>query len=70
MLTLKASVAAVVLAGTAAVSAGAGYAVSRATMTAQVAVTCPASAATASAPELPHSLPNGPAISATKGKEW
>lgn len=42
VLTLKASVAALVLAGTAAASAGAGYAVSRATMTAQVAVTCPA----------------------------
>ena len=42
MLTLKASVAAAVLAGTALVSAGAGYAISRATLTAQVAVSCPA----------------------------
>jgi hypothetical protein len=70
MLTLKASVAALVLAGTALASAGAGYVVSRITMTAQVAVTCPAPAATASTAELPHSLPNGPAISATKGREW
>ena len=41
MLTLKASVAAAVLAGTALLSAGAGYAISRATLTEQVAVTCP-----------------------------
>jgi hypothetical protein len=70
MLTLKASIAASVLAGTALASAGAGYVVSRTTMTAQVAVSCPTPAANASAPEPPHALPNGPTISATKGKEW
>jgi hypothetical protein len=41
MLTLKASVAVAILAGTAAVSAGASCLVTRATMTAGVAVNCP-----------------------------
>ena len=67
MLTLKAPVAAAVLAGTALVSAGAGYVVSQATMTAQVSVTCPAPAA---APVLPHSLPPGPVPELNAGKKW
>jgi hypothetical protein len=67
MLTLKASVAAAVIAGTALVSAGAGYAVSRATMTAQVSVTCPTPVA---APALPHSLPPGPVPELNAGKKW
>jgi hypothetical protein len=70
MLTLKTSAAAVVLAGTAAASASAGYFVSRATMTSEVAVSCPTPATAASTGQLPHSLPNGPVISATKGKDY
>jgi hypothetical protein len=60
MLTLKASVAVAILAGTALASAGAGYVVSRTTMTAQVAVSCPAPVAPAVQPERPWSLPSGP----------
>jgi hypothetical protein len=67
MLTLKASVATAMLAGTALVSAGAGYAVSQATMTAQVSVTCPTPAA---ALVLPHSLPPGPVPELNAGKKW
>lgn len=70
MVSLKASVAIAVLASTALLSAGVGYAVSRASMTAQVAVSCPSPTPVASAPELPHALPNGPTISVTKGKGW
>lgn len=70
MLTLKASVAAVVLAGTALASAGAGYVISRATLTAQVAVSCPAPAVAAPSPVLPHSLPSGPTPSLDAGKKW
>ena len=70
MLMLKASVAAAVLAGTALVSAGVGYAVSRATLTAQIAVTCPTPAAAAPLPALPHSLPSGPAPALDAGKKW
>ena len=60
MLTLKASVAVAILAGTALASAGAGYVVSRTTMTAQVAVSCPAPIAPTAQPERPWSLPPGP----------
>ena len=70
MLTLNATVAAAVLASTALVSAGAGYAVSRATMTAQVAVTCPSSGAALSPPSLPHALPSGPVPDLNSGKKW
>jgi hypothetical protein len=70
MISLKASAAIVVLVATVLISAGAGYAVSRATMTAQVAVSCPTSTPVASAPDLPHALPNGPTIPVTKGKGW
>jgi len=59
MLTLKTSVAAAILAGTAAVSAGAGYVVSRATMTAQVVVSCP-QPAPAAAPVAPQPKPFPP----------
>jgi hypothetical protein len=41
MLTVKASVAAVVLAATAVVSAGAGYLVTKATLRTDVTVSCP-----------------------------
>ena len=41
MLTLKVSVVAAVLASIAVMSAGAGYAISRANLTAQVTTTCP-----------------------------
>lgn len=57
MLSLKASVAVAILAGTALASAGAGYVVSRATMTTQVAVSCPSPVVQ---PERPWSLPPGP----------
>ena len=67
MLTLKASVAVAVLAGTALVSAGAGYLASQATMTAQVSVTCTTPIA---APVLPHSLPPGPVPELNAGKKW
>jgi hypothetical protein len=70
MINLKASAAVAVLACTALASACAGYAISRATMTARVAVSCPPPAPVASAPELPHSLPNGPTINPTKGRDW
>lgn len=70
MLKLKASVAVAVLAGTALLSAGAGYAISRATLTAQVAVSCPTSTVAATPPTLPHSLPNGPTPSLDAGKKW
>jgi hypothetical protein len=70
MLTLKASVAAAVFAGTALVSAGAGYAISRATVTAQVAVSCPTPTGAAAPPELLHALPNGPTPALNAGKKW
>jgi hypothetical protein len=68
MINLKASAAVAFLTATALVSAGAGYAVSRATFTGEVAVSCPTPVA--SAPELPQALPNGPTIPVTKGKGW
>ncbi len=70
MLTVKASVAAAVLAGTALVSAGAGYAISRATFTAQVAVSCPAPTVAVAPPELLHALPDGPTPALNAGKKW
>jgi hypothetical protein len=70
MLTLKASVAAAVLAGTALISAGAGYAISRATFTAQVAVSCPAPTVAVAPPELLHALPDGPTPALNAGKKW
>jgi hypothetical protein len=70
MLTLKASAAAAIVVGTAAASAGAGYVVSRATMAAQVAVSCPAPAAPDASSELPHSFPSGPAPALNTGKKF
>jgi hypothetical protein len=70
MLSLKASVAVAVLAGTAVAAAGAGYVVSRATMTAQVAVCCPAPVAPAASPQLPWSLPSGPTPALNAGKKF
>ncbi|MGI4796821.1 MAG: hypothetical protein ACRYG8_22765 [Janthinobacterium lividum] len=67
MLTLKASVAVAILAGTALASAGAGYAVSRTTMTAQVAVACPTPVVQ---PERPWSLPPGPTPDIYAGKRY
>jgi hypothetical protein len=71
MLTLKTSVAAAILLGTAAASAGAGYLV-KATMQANVVLRCPnlpASPASGSAQPQPFpSLGNVP--SATGGKQW
>lgn len=69
LLTLKASVAAAVLAGTALASAGAGYVVSRVTMTAQVAVSCPPPTA-AVQPQLPWALPSGPVPKTTGGEKF
>jgi hypothetical protein len=70
MLTLKASVAAAILAGTALVSASAGYAISRATLTAQVAVSRPAPTVAAAPPELLHALPDGTTPALNAGKKW
>jgi hypothetical protein len=71
MVTLKTSVAALLIGGTAVAASGATYAVIRASTTAQVAVSCPPPAvAAAPAPRLPSALPNGPTVSTTKGKEW
>ena len=67
MLSLKASVAVAILAGTALASAGAGYAVSRATMTTQVAVSCPSPVVQ---PERPWSLPAGPTPDLNAGKRY
>lgn len=68
MLTLKASVAAAVLAGTAAISAGAGYLVTKATMQANVALSCPSTSTKPAAPVRPD-LPPG-TVPSYKGKQW
>lgn len=68
MLTLKASVAAAILAGTAAISAGAGYLVTRATMRTDVAVSCPSTTSAPAAPARPD-LPAG-TVPNYKGKQW
>ena len=70
MLTLKASVAVAILAGTALASAGAGYVVSRSTMTAQVAVSCPAPVMPVAQPERPWLLPPGPTPDLNAGKRY
>ena len=70
VLTLKASVAAAILAGTALASAGAGYIVSRATVTAQGAVTCPGPVMAAAPAAGPHALPDGGAPLPLNGKKW
>ena len=70
MLTLNVYLAAAVLAGTALVSAGAGYVVSRATMTGQGTVTCPAPAEPTASPQRPWYLPSGPMPETTGGKRF
>lgn len=72
MLTLKTPVAAAILVGTAAASAGAAYLVTKATMQANIALSCPgASSPTASAPvQTRHFPPLGNVPSTTGGKQW
>jgi hypothetical protein len=70
MLTLNVYLAAAVLAGTALVSAGAGYVVSRATIAGQGTVVCPAPAEPAASPQLPWYLPSGPTPPLNAGKKW
>lgn len=70
MLTLNVYLAAAVLAGTALVSAGAGYVVSRATMTGQGTVTCPVPAEPTASPQRPWYLPSGPTPPLNAGKKW
>ncbi|MDT7952804.1 MAG: hypothetical protein RQ966_14975 [Acetobacteraceae bacterium] len=68
MLTLKISVAIVILAGTAAVAAGASYLVTRTTMQANVAVSCPAPVASAAEN---RSVPlGGLPLPTNQGKKW
>jgi len=67
-LILKASAAVVVLAATAAASAGAGYLVTRATLRSDVTVTCPR-------PPVPptgdRGVPlGGPPLPTDQGKKW
>ena len=71
MLTLKTSVAAAILLGTAAASAGAGYLV-KATMQANVVLHCPKlPAASASGSAQPRPFPPlGTVPSTTGGKQW
>lgn len=68
MLTLKTSVAATILVGTAAIAAGASYLVTRTTMQANVAVSCPAPAA----PTVENrGVPLGGApLPTNQGKKW
>jgi hypothetical protein len=70
MLTLNVYLAAAVLAGTALVSAGTGYVVSRATMTGQGTVACPAPAEPTASPQRPWYLPSGPMPETTGGKRF
>lgn len=69
MLTLKTSVAAAILVGTAAISAGASYMVTKATMNAKVTVNCPTPPITP--PVQSHAFPPlGNLPSTTGGKKW
>jgi hypothetical protein len=68
MLTLKTSVAAAILVGTATVSAGASYFVTKATMHTNVTVNCPAPAAPSTQSQAFPPLGNLP--STTGGKKW
>jgi hypothetical protein len=70
MLTLNVYLAAAVLAGTALVSAGAGYVVSRATIAGQGAVACPAPTEPTASPQRPWYLPSGPMPETTGGKRF
>lgn len=68
MLTLKASVAAAILAGTAVASAGASYVITRAAMRANVAVSCPQPASAAADN---RGVPlGGPSLPTNQGKKW
>jgi len=68
MLTVKASVAAAVLAATAAVSAGAGYLVTKATLRTDVTVSCPKLPAPAVSD---RGVPlGGPPLPTNHGKKW
>lgn len=72
VLTLKAPVATAILAGTAVLCAGAGYVISRAILTAQVAVTCPQSPPVAE-PAIPNVKgfpPLGTLPSTTEGQKF
>lgn len=68
MVTVKASVAAVILAGTAAISAGVSYAVTRSVIQTNVAVRCPlpppASAGDSGVPL------GGTPLATNQGKKW
>jgi len=67
-LTLKASAALVVLAATAAASAGAGYLVTRATLRSDVNVTCPRPSVPAAGD---RGVPlGGPPLPTNQGKKW
>jgi hypothetical protein len=68
MLSLKTSVAVVILAGTAAVSAGASYVVTKASLHANVTTTCP-TPATPSADNRGVPL-GGPPLSTNQGTKW
>ena len=72
MLTLKTSVAAAIFVGTATVSAGASYLVTKATMHANVTVNCPAPSEPRAAPATQaHAFPPlGNLPSTTGGKKW
>jgi len=68
MLTVKASAAAVLLAATATVSAGAGYLVTRATLRTDLTVSCPKpSAPVASNRGVPL---GGPPLPTNQGQKW
>jgi hypothetical protein len=68
MLTIRASVAAVVLAATATVSAGAGYVVTRITLRTDLALSCPKSPAPAASD---RGIPlGGPPLPTNEGKTW
>lgn len=68
MLTLKASVAATVLAGTVLVTAGATYLATKTTMQARVTVSCPSPAV--SSESVKPDLPRGAPVPLTGYKSW
>jgi hypothetical protein len=68
MLTLKTSVAAAILAGTAAISAGASYVVTKATIQTRITVGCPTPSA--STPERRGVPLGGPPLPTNQGKKW
>lgn len=72
MLTLKTSVAAAILVGTATLSAGATYLATKATIQANVALSCPAAPAPTVAPPAQSRPfpPLGNVRPTTGGKQW